>query len=354
MFAILSRYEAKRAMSISLAVTLAFVAGHYIDAEQSFWAGISALLVSQTSRGTPARQSFHMLFLILVFALAGLWLQTFTFSRFDLILISAGLFVLCAGFVMMRQPENFRVTLMWLAPAMVFLIAVLWPQSASGKMMDSLMPILAGGVIGMFGSLLVFPVAPYREFSNGLLPIINAMAGYAHELHNDLLDQKDHQASLEKRIQHIETIMLSQQNQYPEWVFENGFNRNLRAGFRYVLVQLEYITESVISLDYHLRQPLDKDLLADVSKELAEVAEKNAHLLQVLREYFASGQFEDKHENFTHDITSLQNAMHAVLPGSVDLLDMSQDYVTLSAIARNLIDMRELLVRLIAGLPQAD
>lgn len=354
MLAILNRYEAKRAMSISIAVTLAFVAGYYIDAQQAFWAGISALLVSQTSRGTPARQSFHMLFLILVFALVALWLQTLAIARFDLILISSGLFAFFAGFIMLRQPEIFRVTLMWVAPAMVFLIAVLWPQPQSGRVMDSLMQILAGGGIGMFASLLLFPVAPYREFSKGLLPIIDAMTGYARELHNDFLDQKDHQASLEKRIKHIETIMLSQQNQYPEWVFENGFNRNLRAGFRYVLVQLEYITEGFISLDYHLRQPLDKDLLADVSKELAEVAEKNAHLLQVLREYFAKSQFEDKHENFTHDITSLQNAMHAVLPGSVDLLDMSQDYVTLSAIARNLIDMRELLVRLIAGLPQAE
>jgi len=118
-----------------------------------------------------------------------------------------------------------------------------------------------------------------------------------------------------------------------------------------VLLQLEYIAEGLIALDYHMRQPIDQDLLADVAPQLAQVVEKNSHLLQVLQDFFAKGQFEDKHENFTRDITEIQNVMHSVLPGSVDLLDISPDYVSLSAIARDVVDIRELLVKLIAGLP---
>ena len=53
-------------------------------------------------------------------------------------------------------------------------------------------------------------------------------------------------------------------------------------------------------------------------------------------------------------MTDVHNSLRNVLPGSIELLDVSPDYVNLAAFARDVIDIRELLLQMLAGLPIDD
>jgi hypothetical protein len=119
-------------------------------------------------------------------------------------------------------------------------------------------------------------------------------------------------------------------------------------------VQLDRITDGYFSLDYHARQEMDVELLADVAPHLVEVLSKNRELLQIMRAFFIGIPIENNNEDFTSDVITLNNTLRNVLPASVELLDISPDYINISALARNVIDMRELLLQVVAALPIDD
>ncbi len=146
-------------------------------------------------------------------------------------------------------------------------------------------------------------------------------------------------------------VASANSNDYPEWVFETGFNRNLRASFRYVLVQIDRITEAFFSLDYHARQPIAPEFLEEVAPHLAIIVGKNRELLHIMHSFFTGDAILQTNENFTSDISGIYNSLRNVLPGSVELLDVSPDYVNLAALARDVIDIREILLQILAGLP---
>ena len=99
---------------------------------------------------------------------------------------------------------------------------------------------------------------------------------------------------------------------------------------------------------------MDAELLAEVAPSLALVLDKNVELLKIIRAFFAGESVRNDHENFTSDITSIQNSLQSVLPASMELLDVSPDYVNITALARDVVDIRELLLQMIAGLPMDD
>lgn len=347
----LLRYEVRHMLSVSLAVMAACVLGYFIDAEQSFWAGVAALLVSQTTRGTPGRQSFHTLFVLVLMVIAAAWMGQYVTNQFHLLVIASTLFVIVGSVVITRQPENMRASLMWLTPVFVFFVALLWPLPKDTVLIDRLVLLITGGAIAIFFLNFVLPVMPYTEFSKGLVPVFDALIGFANELKASVLDEKDHSEKLESRIEVVEFVMQSQQKKYPGWVFEEGFNPQLRAGFRYVVLQIDYLTDAFLSLDYLMRQPVDRSLLSDVAPEIAQVVDKNTQLLIVLRDFFATGRIKHDPKSFINDIEDAKKSVSDVLPGSMDLLDMSEDYMNLSAISKNVMDTREILLDLLASIP---
>lgn len=346
-------YEWRHTLRCALVVAIAGTAGYVFDAENVVWMVIGALIVLQTSRGTPARQGLHALFAAVAATAAGFLLSRYVTQLEWFLLIVAVITLLPTIILMMRQPESYLVMLQWLLPPQVMITAACWPAGDEMVLAHRVMMMIAGGVIGILSSLLILPVMPYWEFRMGLGPILDALIKYSRELEKFMLD-RTLENPLEKRLLKIESVLCARRNEYPEWVFETGFNRNLRSSFRYVLVQLERVTDAFFSLDYHARQKMDEELFAEISPQLAVVLNKNVALLNIIREFFAGEAITQTNENFTHDITEVQQSLRNSLPGSVELLDLSQDYVNMTALARDVIDIRELLLQILTGLPIDD
>lgn len=294
------KYEIRHAFSSMLAMVAAGALGYYIDMINVMWAVLGALLAVQTSRGAPARQG--------------------------LITIFAAILALCAGYLTVNEI----------------------------MMMHRILMMAMGGTIGMLCGLLVLPVLPYWEFQQGVAPVLNTLIAYSSALGGKILQSGEADLALGKARADIERVLSSSMNEYPEWVFEPGFNRNFRSSFRYVLIQLDRVAEIFFSLDYYVRQPTDPELLAAVAPQMVMVLEKNAELLEVIRSFFLGERMTMHAVNYTSDITDIHNVMRNVLPGGVELLDVVPDYLNLAALSRGVIDMREILLQMAAGLPMDD
>lgn len=294
------KYEIRHALSSMFAIVAAGAFGYYVDANNVMWAALGALLVVQTSRGTPVRQGLITLFAVILVLFAG------------------------------HLAANEIMT------------------------MHRIMMVLMGGVIGMLCGLLVLPVLPYAEFQHGVQPVLNALTAYSSALGGKILQSGEADLALGKARVDIERVFCSSAKEYPEWVFEEGFNRNFRSSFRYVLIQLDRAAEIFFSLDYHVRQPVDAELLAAAAPPMILVLEKNAELLEVICSFFLGKRITMHAVNYTSDIIDLHNVMRNVLPGGVELLDVVPDYLNLAALSRGVIDMREILLQIAAGLPMDD
>lgn len=345
------QHEWRHTMQAVLAVAASMTLGHYIDAENLVWAVLGTLIVVQTSRGTPAHQGLKSLFMMATAVIAGFVLSKYVVQLEFFMIMMMGAIFFCSLRLMQRPPENYQVLLQWLMPPLVMIVAALWPANDEMMVANRLTMVAAGGALGIFSSLLILPVRPYWEFSLGLTPILSALIQYSGELEKFMLSDRVTNKLLEVKLTKIEDVLCSPRNEYPEWVFETGFNRNLRSSFRYVLVQLDRVTEAFFSLDYHVRQEMDPELLAELAPHLAQVLSRNNELLKVIRAFFAGEIVRNDNANFTSDITDVYQSMRNVLPASVELLDVSTDYLNLAALARDVIDIREMLLQIVTGLP---
>ncbi len=84
---------------------------------------------------------------------------------------------------------------------------------------------------------------------------------------------------------------------------------------------------------------------------MQRVINKNSELLQIIHDFFAGASNALPPENITSDITDIQDSLKSVLPDSIELLEISPDYVILAALARDVVDLRELLLKILASLP---
>jgi hypothetical protein len=194
-----------------------------------------------------------------------------------------------------------------------------------------------------------------QSFRRELLPILQALIDYSQLLEQQIDDsavQSSTKQELAMQSMHkIIMILQSSRHEYPEWVFNRGFNRFLRGGFRFILIHLDRILEAFFSINYYMKQPIDKILMGEVAANLQKTMAKNAALLQIIHNFFAGKMLGDIHEDFITDITELRNVMRAELPDSAELLDISTDYINLAALTRDVIDIRELLLKILASLP---
>lgn len=296
----LQTYPIRHALSIGLAVVVAVFVNHYFSYSKEGWMILTAFLLNQTTRGTPLKQG-SVYFVIII------------------------------------------------------LIALMWPNYDPDLVRDRMLDIFIGAVIGVIFGQLLFPVRLYAEFSLGVLPVLEALMDYSKMFTHHFLQHSNNRLLVEKKWE-IEAALSTRRGMYPEWVYEIGFNPGLRSGYRYFLINLENVTEIFFSMSYFSSLGLDASLLADLSQYLTQVMQKNEELLQVLMNYFDENKLKRllPDSDFTSDISELEEALNQLLPGSLDLLETSSDYLILTGLVRDLKDLRGLLLQLVMSLPAAE
>lgn len=281
----------REALQVSITVFIAIWANHYLSFTHEYWLVATAFFASQTTKGAPIRQAL----IVFVAMIALVFLLSFT----------------------------------------------VLPMHSLMVLRDRLIDVGIGALIAILCQQVIFPFQFVDEFRLGLLPTVRFLKTYSDQLTSALLQDNPRASRLDYRLQ----------ENYPEWVYDTGFNRALRAGFRFFLIYLERVCELYCSLNYYTTQALPVALLSQVRPLFREVMQRNELLLDTIETYLSEGKLKIIEADFTDDIEALQQAVRALVPANLELLELSPDDLTLSAIVRDVVDLRRFLLRLTLALP---
>lgn len=322
-------YSFRRSFSVGIAVFIAFMLGYIYSFSNEFWIVLSAFLVSQTTRGTPFRQGM-IIFLVMVIALMASSLVLLLKSYNAIYILISILFMGSSYFAFLERPQSSKTWLMIILFGVTLLLATFSPGSEMSLLQDRIFDIAMGAFIGLLCRFVVFPVKWDVEFSEGILPTLTALSEFSRDF------------SAEKR-QQVEDAL---QNMYPSWIYETGFNRGLRSGFRFFLVNVERVAEILFSMDSLHARGLDEKLLQPLQEDIDIVMQKNQELLMLLIEYFNEGKLSQTNSDFSSDLVDLENAVHRVIPDNMEALIVSEKYLLMTAYIRDVRDLRGLLLSL--------
>ncbi len=342
----LKSFSWRNAFAVGIAVFIATFVNNYHSFTHACWILLTAYIVGQTTRGTPIRQS-HFRFLGIVTAV-------FVSSLLMTVITRQSWYYGMIGFVFVIGAQTLFLTRQLEFPlekaVIFFLFGVLFGTLAPEKfpIYQRLIDVLLGFVIGLSCSLLVVPFRLEQEFCEGVVAVLHALNEYSSHLRKriELFSENTAAAKSDADL----SLLLKRQAGYPEWVFEVGFNPGLRGGFRFFLVNLDRVTELFMSIDYHVSQA-SPALLQQISVSMNDAVKKNQELLEIMQKYFAENHLQQSASDYTSDIVELEKRLNSIVPANIELLDISADNLYLTAIVRDIKDLRGILLQLITSLP---
>jgi hypothetical protein len=337
----------KAALSTSVSVAIAFIINHYFSFSREYWILLTALLVNQTTRGTPVRQGM----IIFMTAFAAIDIASFlmiNIKRPEIMYVILSLTFLINGyFVFTSRPQSNRIYFFAGCFFIVLLLATLSPIQTNEFMRYRVLDAIIGATIGILTGLIIFPVKFASEFSAGIVPIVHSLSEYSEALQKHFISHD--YALVSKQKNKIEVMLQSQQGMYPEWVYEIGFNRGLRSGFRFFLINLERVIDVHFSIHYLLSRHID--ILGEINDAIIKCLQKNHELFAILTYYFQKNTFLDVQSDFTDDIIQLEKTLNHFIPNNLELLAVTQNNLLLTALVRDIRDLRGLLLKLVKALP---
>ncbi|MFZ2315225.1 MAG: hypothetical protein WAW86_06170 [Gammaproteobacteria bacterium] len=191
-------------------------------------------------------------------------------------------------------------------------------------------------------------LSPIPNFKAGILPLLMSLSDYLEAWVGDM--QANKEISLDVNRDSIVANLINK-HVYPEWVFDVGFNPGLRAGFRFFLIKLDQVVETIFSINYLIHRKIAAELMQHLRGNLIETIARNNELVLALVNFFKNGTYIDTNENFTTDMTALEENMQKRIPNDLEALGISPDYIAVTSLVRDIKDMRELLLQLILSLP---
>lgn len=349
----LTTHHMRQALSAGLTVAVASLVSIYFVYSYDYWIILSCFFVIQTTRGTPLKQSFNTLLVIimaLLFSSLLIYIHEFALVAGILTVI----FVFVSYLLYSSRPVSFTVFYSGIVFLFVTLLGTLEPIQPPYFVHTRIADAVIGGVIGILCMALTY-VQPAKAFKQDLIPLLKLLSAYPQALTNNFLEHKNEKECIETKLA-IERVLQCDNSTYPEWAYEVGFNPSLRSGFRFFLITIERIIELCFSMNY--LASLKINLFTHPNQHTKILAEgifhamhKNQELIAILLHYFVHNKLRQFASDFTSDISTLENALRQVVPHRIELLDIESDYMTVTAFVRDIKDMRRLLLELIMALP---
>lgn len=346
-------FALRHAVSVSLLVVTAMVVNAYCSFSHEYWIVLVAFLASQTTAGTPFRQTAYLFSIAMAAFLFISFLSMAADSSNMRDAITAIIFLTSSYILITNRPYTRKSFYLHLYFAFVFLLLIFMPLQSARLMQARMLDAIMGGLLAILFCQFVFPVRIYSEFSRGLVPVLSALADYSHTFSECFLRRGYDHKLLDKKKYQLEIALQTQQGIYPEWVHEIGFNPGLRAGYRFYLVNVERVAEIFLSMGHLANAKINADLLNDLAEPISTVMQKNEELLDLLQIFFKNHKLLHTDSDYIGDMKTLENSLQRVTPGSLELLDISPEYITLTAIVRDLKDLRGILLQLVMALPTA-
>lgn len=328
-----------------LAVTIAYLIQAHYTFSHEYWIVLTAFIVTQIADNFPLKQGLSLFIVTAVGLLFATWLKTYTATVPQL--ITVGLIYLSLNiYLMLNLLVPWRQLALLVFLLLVILFATFMPTPDPDVLKDRLLDSVIGTAIGILCVYIIFPMKPPQAFRSGLVFILNATIDYTDVI-IQVIDKQDASLLANNR-RKLEYALSNQTEQYPEWVYEIGFNPGLRAGFRYFLIYLDRIIETLFSIDTILYKSID--IPAELASAVQQTLLQNEALLKILRVYFETNTLMQTPLDLTSDITALENSLAAVVPPGIELLDLSPQYVSFTELVRDIKDMRQLLMQLLMSL----
>lgn len=312
----------------------------------------TAFLTCQVGVGSPLRLGFHSLILIIVIVLCATYVG-------NIFAALPGMALLCVSIVfalsqlMLMQSVHKSLFNLYFCGCFFILILFFVPGLISVDITSIMKNILLGGLIAFISIVLFIRNPLHLIFAQGMNPLLNNLMTFSECLRATYQADQDKQ-EFEKKLFankiNIENVLLDKT--YPEWIYGIGFNPGLRAGFRYFLLKLEYLIDIYFSLNNAFTAELDRELRSVTYEAITETLRKNEDLMRLLHSYFTTGKIDRSLSDLTSDITTLEAIVRENIPENIDLLDISNDYLILTAITRALKDARQTLIELLSALPE--
>lgn len=334
----------RRALSASIAILFSIIADIYFSSLHQFWVPLLTIIFLLHKQKLDARDIL-LAFIVTIIGLTAAWFIIKYQISIPVINI-----IIFLTFVLLYLTERTTNTCLiaFFIPASLYLFwQQFWPAN---PLYDLLRDAAIAAGISTVTTLFIFPERADVDFRYGLIPVFENYKEYLRSIIDFLFDKNAYEAiSYEKKV-HLMKTMQAEESKFPEWVYHFGFNAFYRQGHRHFLIRTEQIGAVLFVMHQIARYDIDKNLLIEFRPLILNASHAIENLFQaiILRLQLASidlqGDVLDK------EIAELDSALQKITPPSLELIDISEDYLRLSAFVYEIKDLQKLLLKLIEAL----
>lgn len=336
-------YITKRSLTRALAVFIAVIVGHSYSLSEPFWITITAILVMQTAVGVTLRQGVER-FVAIVFSVAmGTLLAIFVKQIVLLDFLIIVLFTFCCYLAARDSTRYFMLTAPFLLGT-TFLVVMLLPAQSGDVMYARLYDVSMGAIIGILTNLVIFPTRADDEFRNNVIPVLKAYSSYLTAIIELLFQHNNENAETQQVL--VEDTLQTQSAFFPVWVYERGFSYALRPGHRHFLVMTERVAQILYSMHHIARHKFEPEFLKQFHDTVYNYLRQANNIFQALTQVLNLNKLTEGVSDLNEELIALEKKFLEVVPVSLELLDLSNDYVYFAALIADLKDLRASLVSL--------
>lgn len=344
---LLTSFAFRRGLRGACTIFLALIISYYFSRTHTFWLTIVAALLMQTEVGFPLHQGlqrfFWVLILFFVGGQAGIWLQASGVLPAVILVLTT-----LTAYEYACHARRYLGLHFSLLVLIVLLLTLLLPAPFLSP--SYLVDIFIGATLGLGATVLLFPDQADREFPKRVLPLLRDLSGYLDALIAVLLREPGSEALASDQRNAVESCWANKDEAFPVWVFETGFNPELAPGQYFFVVHLGRVTEILFALHHFARYAFPEDLLQEFAPVIQDSVKRSQELLADLSVLLEGQKLTLSQTDFIADLPALDERFQSKIKLSLELLDVSRDYVYLAAFIRYLKDLRLQLLQLAATL----
>ncbi|MHB1948917.1 MAG: FUSC family protein [Gammaproteobacteria bacterium] len=330
----------KRSVIYAFAVFMAVILSEYFAFFEKYWTPIVAIVVMQTTIGVALRQGIQRGLVIILSVGFATYLALWVVKEPILIALLVTLaFSISCYFSMKISSHYYGISIPFIV-AIFVLLSMLLPLKTEQIIYQRLYDITLGAAIGIGVNALVFPLRVDVEFRKEMVAVLNAFSNDLN-LIMDLLFKKNAETAPSLSLQTVSV---------PEWIYLSGLSYSLRQGHRHFLIMVERVEQILFSMHHLARYRFDPVLLKDLHDPLLTFVGQAHNTLRALTTVLNLNTLKEGISDLNEEMQQLEKAFKKIVPLSLELLDMSKDYVYLAAFIQDLKDLQLTLFKLAQAL----
>lgn len=339
----------KRSFSEAIAVLIAVIVSFHFSLNEKFWLIMTTILVMQTAIGLTLRQGLER-FIVIAFG-AALGTSLVLLINYPWIIYGLAIIAFSVGcFYSLKNSLNYFALSIPFLLGFILLLTMVLPAENNHVLSSRLYDITLGAIIGILTNLLIFPSRVDVEFRENMVQVLNSYSDYLTSIVNLLFKNSDSVTSANEKKYHVEYILQAQTAFFPAWVYESGFSVSMRVGHRHFLIMIERVGQILFSMNNIARQKIDLSLLHVLQDPLMQCVKQAKELMTALTTVLSLKKISEGVSDFHEELTALETAFKKAVPLSLELIDISEDYIYLASFIQDLKDLQTALLRLAVSL----